>query len=350
VVVSDLALPEDVVPVAEKLLKTVAESFSIEGHIITVSPSIGISIFPRDGQDRDSLIKNADAAMYLAKERGRNNFQFYTPQLNKGAFEALAMESGIRKAITQVQFVLHYQPEVSLVDGSLTGIEALIRWKHPELGLLGPDQFISIAEHRGLIMPIGKWVIEQACVQNAVWQKSGLPKVPVAVNLSPIQFKQPDLPDIVAKALADSGLEGRYLELEITENLLMQDTQQVTRTLAALKALGVKLTVDDFGAGYSSLSYLKRYPIDKLKIDRSFVRHIPGNLEDVAITNAMISLSKSLGMRVLAEGVESTAQADFLRGQKCDEMQGFLISPPLPPRELAAWLTLPRGVDALAIR
>jgi diguanylate cyclase (GGDEF)-like protein/PAS domain S-box-containing protein len=338
VVVSDLALPEDVVPVAEKLLSTVSESFSLEGHIITVSPSIGISVFPRDGMDRDSLIKNADAAMYLAKERGRNNFQFYTTALNKGAFEALAMESGIRRAIDAVQFTLHYQPEVSVQTGELTGIEALIRWKHPELGLLGPDRFISVAEHRGLIMPIGKWVLEQACKQNAEWQKLGLPKVPMAVNLSPIQFKQPQLPEIVARILSDSGLDGQYLELEITENLLMSDTQQVTRTLGALKNLGVRLTVDDFGAGYSSLSYLKRYPIDKLKIDRSFVRHIPGDPEDVAITNAMISLGRSLGMRVLAEGVEYQEQMEFLRGQKCDEMQGYFVSPPLPPEEFAVWL------------
>lgn len=338
VVVSDLALPEDVVPVAEKLLSTVSESFSLEGHIITVSPSIGISVFPRDGMDRDSLIKNADAAMYLAKERGRNNFQFYTTALNKGAFEALAMESGIRRAIDAVQFTLHYQPEVSVGTGELTGIEALIRWMHPELGLLGPDRFISIAEHRGLIMPIGKWVLEQACRQNAEWQKMGLPKVPIAVNLSPIQFKQPQLPEIVARILSETGLDGQYLELEITENLLMQDTQQVTRTLAALKNLGIRLTVDDFGAGYSSLSYLKRYPIDKLKIDRSFIRHIPGDPEDVAITNAMISLAKSLGMRVLAEGVEYNEQAEFLRGQRCDEMQGYLVSPPLPPKELEVWL------------
>ncbi|MBL8517384.1 MAG: EAL domain-containing protein [Betaproteobacteria bacterium] len=338
VVVSDLALAEDVVPVAEKLLQTVSESFSIEGHVLTVSPSIGISIFPRDGNDRDALIKNADAAMYLAKESGRNNFQFYTAQLNKGAFEALAMESGIRRAIEQVQWMAHYQPEVSLFTGELTGIEALIRWKHPELGVLGPDKFISVAEHRGLIMPIGKWMLNEAVRQNADWQRMGLPKVPIAVNLSPLQFRQPQLVEIVQRALEEAGLEGQYLELEITENLLMQDTQQVARTLGELKRLGVKLTVDDFGAGYSSLSYLKRYPIDKLKIDRSFVRHVPGSIEDTAITNAMISLSKSLGMKVLAEGVEREAQADFLRGQKCDEMQGYLVAAPMSAVDFEAWI------------
>lgn len=348
VVVSDLALAEDVVPVAEKLLSAVAESFSIEGHIITVSPSIGISIFPRDGNDRDALIKNADAAMYLAKESGRNNFQFYTSQLNKGAFEALAMESGIRRAIDQVQWLAHYQPEVSLATGEMTGIEALIRWRHPELGVLGPDKFISVAEHRGLIMPIGKWMLQEATKQNAAWQHMGLPKVPIAVNLSPLQFKQPQLVELVRRALEEAGLEGQYLELEITENLLMQDTQQVAKTLGELKKLGVKLTVDDFGAGYSSLSYLKRYPIDKLKIDRSFIRHIPGSIEDTAITNAMISLSKSLGMKVLAEGVERDTQAEFLRGQKCDEMQGYLVAAPMSAVDFETWAASYRPAQLLA--
>ncbi len=350
VVVSDLALAEDVLPVAEKLLSTIAESFSIEGHILTVSPSIGISIFPRDGNDRDALIKNADAAMYLAKESGRNNFQFYTSQLNRGAFEALAMESGIRRAIEQVQFLVYYQPEISLATGELTAIEALVRWKHPELGVLGPDKFISVAEHRGLIMPISKWVMSEATKQNAEWQRRGFPKVPIAVNLSPVQFKQPELVEQVQKALGEAGLEGEYLELEITENVLMQDTQQVAKTLGELKRLHVKLTVDDFGAGYSSLSFLKRYPIDKLKIDRSFIRHIPGSIEDTAITNAMISLSKSLGMKVLAEGVEHEAQAEFLRGQKCDEMQGYLVAAPMAAVDFEAWIVSYQPAQLLALR
>jgi diguanylate cyclase (GGDEF)-like protein/PAS domain S-box-containing protein len=338
VVVSDLSQPDDVVPVAEKLLSTIAEPFSLEGQVLSVSPSIGISIFPRDGLDRDTLIKNADAAMYLAKERGRSNFQFFTPSLNKRAFEVLAMESGIRKAIQAVQFVIHYQPEVCLETGALTGVEALIRWHHPELGLLGPDRFISIAEHRGLIIPIGRWVLEQACKQNRAWQDAGYPKVPVAVNMSPIQFKQYDLAEEVARVLAATGLEGQYLELDLTENLLMEDALSMGRSLNGLKDLGIRLAVDDFGAGYSSLSYLKRYPIDKLKIDRTFVRDIPDDPEDVAITGAMISLAKSLGMRVLAEGVETVAQFEFLRGQKCDEMQGYYVSRPLPPEEFERWM------------
>ena len=338
VVASDLASADDVVPVAEKLLAAISEPFSLEGQVLSVSPSIGISVFPRDGMDRDALIKNADAAMYLAKENGRSNYQFFTPSLNKRAFEALAMESGIRKAIKGVQFAAHYQPEISIATGELTGIEALIRWEHPELGLLGPDRFISIAEHRGLIMPIAKWILEQACRQNKAWQDAGLPKVPVAVNLSRIQLKQEGLADDVARVLAKTGLEGRYLELELTENLLMEDERTVERVFAKLKNLGVRLVVDDFGAGYSSLSYLKRYPIDKLKIDRSFVRDIPGDADDVAITGAMISLSKSLGMRVLAEGVENSAQVAFLRSRFCDEMQGYLISAPLAADHLEVWL------------
>ncbi len=346
VVASDLSSADDVVPVAEKLLSIIAEPFSLEGQVLSVSPSIGISIFPRDGMDRDTLIKNADAAMYLAKENGRSNYQFFTPSLNKRAFEALAMESGIRKAIKSVQFAAHFQPEVSIATGELTGIEALIRWEHPELGLLGPDRFISIAEHRGLMMPIARWILEEACRQNKAWQDAGLQRVPVAVNLSRIQLRQEGLADDVARVLAKTGLDGRYLELELTENLLMEDERTVERVFAKLKNLGVRLVVDDFGAGYSSLSYLKRYPIDKLKIDRSFVRDIPGDPDDVAITGAMISLSRSLGMRVLAEGVENMAQLEFLRAQHCDEIQGYLVSAPVPAEKLEVWLRAHRPQPA----
>ena len=248
------------------------------------------------------------------------------------------MESGIRKAIKAVEFTVFYQPEVRVDTRELVGIEALIRWKHPELGMLGPDRFISIAENRGLIMPIGRWVLQEACRQNKVWQDAGFPKVPIAVNLSPIHFKQPNLADDIAKIIAETGLDGKYLELEITENLLMEDANAITRAFQELKALGVGLVVDDFGAGYSSLSYLKRYPIDKLKIDRSFIRDVPDNHEDVGITIAMINLSKSLGMRVLAEGVETKAQLDFLSSQKCDEMQGYLIGRPVPADEFEHWM------------
>ena len=302
-----------------------------------MSGSIGISVFPRDGETPDTLIRNADAAMYLAKDRGRSNYQYFTPSLNKSAFQALAMESGIRKAIKQVEFVLHYQPEVVAKTGAVSAVEALIRWMHPELGLLGPDQFISVAEHRGLIMPIGRWVINEAIRQARAWADAGI-KVPIAVNLSAVQFKQKDLVEDIAARLREHGVSGDMLELELTESLFMEDVNAMSRTLHQLKDLGITLAVDDFGTGYSSLSYLKRYPIDKIKIDRSFIRDVPVDADDVAITLAIISLATSLELTVVGEGVETPTQRAFLEENRCELLQGFLISQPLPPDEMFAWL------------
>ena len=275
--------------------------------------------------------------MYFAKDRGRSNFQFFMPSLHQSAHQALALESGIRKAIKQVEFVLYYQPEVRSKTGVITSVEALIRWQHPELGLLGPDKFISIAEHRGLIVPLGHWVIDEAIRQAREWLDMGL-RVPVAVNLSAVQFKQKGLVEDVAACLAKHRLPGELLELELTESLFMEDVAAVTKTLNELKQLGVTLSVDDFGTGYSSLSYLKRYPIDKIKIDRSFIRDIPVDKDDMAITIAIINLAESLGLRVVAEGVETTEQVEFLEHHHCDYIQGYLISPPLPPAEMLSWL------------
>ena len=339
VVITDLARSEDVVPVAEKIAEAISEPFSLEEQILSVSGSIGIAIFPKDGETPDTLIRNADAAMYLAKDRGRSNFQYFMPSLNKSAFQALAMESGIRKAIKQVEFLLHYQPEVMAKTGVVSTVEALIRWKHPELGLLGPDQFISVAEHRGLIMPIGRWVMNEAIRQARVWADAGI-KVPIAVNLSAVQFKQRDLVEDIAARLREHGVSGEMLELELTESLFMEDVNAMSRTLHQLKDLGVSLAVDDFGTGYSSLSYLKRYPIDKIKIDRSFIRDIPTDTDDVAITLAIISLATSLGLKVVAEGVENKTQLAFLEENHCDYIQGFLISQPLDPEAMLVWLNL----------
>lgn len=337
VVVTDLASAEDIAPVAEKIAEAIGEPFSLEEQVLSVSGSIGIAVFPKDGETPDTLIRNADAAMYLAKERGRSNFQYFMPSLNRSAFQALAMESGIRKAIKQVEFVLHYQPEVQTIGGKVNGIEALIRWKHPELGLLGPDQFISVAEHRGLIMPIGRWVINEAIRQAREWSDIGI-KVPVAVNLSAIQFKQKDLVEDIAARLREHGVPGEMLELELTESLFMEDVNAMSRTLHRLKDLGVSLAVDDFGTGYSSLSYLKRYPIDKIKIDRSFIRDVPTDADDVAISVAIIGLASSLGLKVVAEGVENAAQVAFLEEHKCDYMQGYLVSRPLDAGDMLDWL------------
>ena len=337
VVLADLANAEDIAPVAEKIGLAISEPFSLESQMLSVSASIGVSVFPRDGETPDSLIRNADAAMYMAKEHGRNNWQFFQPSLNKKAFQALALESGIRKAIRELEFTLHYQPEVRTVSGQPTAMEALIRWKHPELGLLGPDQFISVAEHRGMIVPIGRWVINEAIRQAREWADLGM-VIPIAINLSAIQFKQKDLVESIAARLTEHGVSGEMIELELTESLFLEDVSAMTKTLGRLKDLGVTLAVDDFGTGYSSLSYLKRYPIDKVKIDRSFVRDIPRDEDDVAITVAIINLATSLNLRVIAEGVETQEQADFLQTHKCDFLQGYHISRPLPPADALDWL------------
>lgn len=337
VVITDLHHANDIIPVVEKIAEAISEPFSLESQILNVSSSIGISIFPRDGENADTLIKNADAAMYLAKERGRNNYQFFTTSLQQSAFAALSMESGIRKAIKGVQFVLHYQPEIDVASGALIGVEALIRWRHPELGLLHPDQFIPIAEHRGLIMPIGKWVLEQACHQAHEWRNAGMPKIPIAINLSAIQFRQSSLAEDISRILTEHNLGGEDIELELTESMLMEDVVATSKLLHGFKDLGIKLAMDDFGTGYSSLSYLKRFPIDKLKIDRSFIRDIPADPDDVAITIAIINLAKSLGIKVLAEGVEHEYQVEFLKAQQCDQMQGYHIAYPMPAEEFLLW-------------
>ena len=339
VIVGGLERAEDVAPIAEKIAECISEPFVLEGQTLAVSGSIGISIYPQDGESTDTLIRNADAAMYLAKERGRSNFQFFMPSLTKSAVNSLSMESGIRKAIKNSEFVLHYQPEVVSKTGAVNAVEALIRWKHPELGLLGPDKFISFAEHRGLIMPIGCWVIKEAIRQCKEWLDHGL-RIPIAVNISAVQFKQKDLVEVIGACLKEHDLPGELLELELTESLFLEDVTAMTKILSRLKELGVTLAVDDFGTGYSSLAYLKRYPIDKIKIDRSFIRDVPNDADDVAITAAIINLAESLGLSVVAEGVETAEQAAFLEDYRCDYIQGFLISYPLPPAEIFAWLKL----------
>ena len=337
VVLGDLANAEDIAAVAEKISEAIGEPFSLEGQMLSVSASIGVSVFPRDGETPDSLIRNADAAMYLAKDRGRNNWQFFQPSLNRQAFQALALESGIRKAIKELEFTLHYQPVIRTNTSQPVTMEALVRWQHPELGLLGPDHFISVAEHRGLIIPIGRWVINEAIYQAREWANLGV-SIPVAINLSAVQFKQKDLVEDIANRLNEYGVSGEMIELELTESLFLEDVGAMTKTLGRLKDLGVSLAVDDFGTGYSSLAYLKRYPIDKVKIDRSFVRDIPRDADDVAITVAIINLAASLNLKVVAEGVETQEQAHFLEEHQCDFLQGYLISRPLPAADALAWL------------
>jgi len=335
VVLSDLDSAGDAANVAGKLIAAISGPAMLEGRPIYVSPSIGISVYPRDGANADELVRAADAAMYSAKENGRGNYQFFAPGLAQAAHDALVKETKLREALSRGEFVLHYQPQVNVADGALIGIEALIRWRHPEHGLLEPAEFIPFAESRGLIIPIGQWVLAEACRQNRAWQQQGAPAVPVAVNVSAVQFRRGHLVAEVGHILSQTGLDGRYLELELTESVLM-DQAAAADTLEGLRNLGLSLAIDDFGTGYSSMSYLKRYAIDKLKIDRSFVTDLLTDPDDVAITRAIISMGKALNLTLIAEGVEKKEQLELLREFGCDQYQGYLTSLPLPAGEFAA--------------
>ncbi len=333
-VLGQLKNPGDAAHIAQKMLDAVAQPYDIDGHELRVTPSIGIAIHPDDGHDTETLIKNADAAMYHAKENGRNNYQYFTADLNSRAFERLSVENSLRRGLEQGEFLLHYQPQINLASGAIVGLEALVRWQHPDFGLVPPLRFIPVAEESGLIVPLGEWVLREACRQNRAWQQAGLPAIPVAVNLSAHQFHQKNLAQTISGALQESGLDARYLELELTESVVMRGSESTVETLARLKQMGLMLSIDDFGTGYSSLSYLKRFPIDKLKIDRSFVRDVTLDQDDAAIAGAIIAMAHSLRLKVIAEGVETQEQSDFLKEQGCDEIQGYLFSRPLPAEQM----------------
>ena len=292
-------------------------------------------MYPSDGSDMQTLTKNADMAMYLAKEDGKNGFRFFTKEIKAQSIERLTLESALRRALEREQFSLHYQPKVDMASGQITGVEALLRWNHPELGLVSPGQFIPLAEETGLIVPIGRWVLKEACAQNMAWQRRGLRPVTMAVNLSPRQFADAHLLHDVDEALLASGMSPVLLQLEVTESMVMRNVSRAIKVLDAVQSRGIRLAIDDFGTGYSSMSLMKQFPIDTIKIDRSFVRDLPNDSEDQAIAQAIISMGKALGMTVIAEGVETVEQQTFLRNHACDEMQGFLFSKPLPPRQMA---------------
>jgi diguanylate cyclase (GGDEF)-like protein/PAS domain S-box-containing protein len=320
--------------VARKALAAIGEPVAIDARSYQVTGSIGISLYPDDGDDAATLLKNADAAMYLAKDRGKNNYQFYTAQLAAQSAQQFALEADLRAGLPRDELQLHYQPKVRLGDGRLVGMEALLRWMHPQRGLLAPGAFVTLAEDSGLILPIGQWVLRAACRQVRAWRDVGLPVPRIAINLSARQFADDTLVDEVRDALAAQGLEPAALEVEITESVLMADPQAANRTLQGLHALGVHIAIDDFGTGYSSLAYLKRFPAQTVKIDRSFVKGLPLDHDDAAITQAVIAMAHSLGLDVVAEGVETQAQLDFLRQLGCDQAQGYLIGRPMPADQL----------------
>jgi diguanylate cyclase (GGDEF)-like protein/PAS domain S-box-containing protein len=321
--------------VARRLLEVCASPFSVAGHDLTISPSLGISLYPRDGKDLEALLCNADTAMYKAKELGRNNFQFYASEMNVATLEHLLMESSLRRAMNSGEFVLHYQPLICLRTGQITGVEALIRWQHPDLGLIMPDRFIHVAEDTGLINPLGDWVLCEACRQAMVWQEAGLPALRMAVNVAPVQFRQAGFVEELAGALAASGLNAEYLELELTERTVMHDAEINLGTMSAINRMGVELALDDFGTGYSSLAYLRRFPVGKLKIDRSFVRDMVDEADDQAIASTIVLMGHNLRLKVLAEGVETADQLALLRKMGCDMAQGFYFSRAVPAEQLA---------------
>ena len=350
-ILSNLARAEDATIVAEKVIAALSLLFELDGQEIYTSVSLGISIYPGDGTDADSLLRNADTAMFQAKEQGRAIYQFYLPQMNERAVARLKIETQLRGALARREFVLHYQPKASLTSGEITGFEALLRWQHPAHGLVPPLKFISVLEDTGLIVSVGEWVVRTVCEQLNKWQSQGLVLHPVSVNLSARQFQQQDLDSVIGKTLEMTAIDPHFLEFELTESVLMKEAEAAANALQNLKAFGVKISMDDFGTGYSSLAYLKRFPLDTLKIDRAFIRDVTTDLDDAAIAVAMIKLAHSLGLKVVAEGVETRAQLDFLIENGCDEMQGYYFSQPLPleraSQALIQGYRLPMGIQTM---
>jgi len=338
VLVQEVAEPKQVAAVARKILSALVEPMSIQGQECRLTASIGICMYPSEAQNEQALMKNADIAMYRAKEDGKNNYKFYSEEINIHTFERMALETSLRRGLERNEFFLHYQAKLDLHTKRITGVEALVRWQHPDLGMVPPVQFIPLAEETGLIVPIGKWVLNTACAQNVAWQREGLPPLSMAVNLSARQFADEDLVKDIADALENSGMKPELLEIELTESMVIQNPERAGKVLAEIKKMGVRLAIDDFGVGYSSLTHLKRFPIDTLKVDRSFIRDLPQDPEDRAICEAIIAMGKSLKLTVIAEGVETLEQQTFLHDHACDEMQGFFFSKPIPSGEFAELL------------
>lgn len=341
VLLTNVTSVHDAAKVAQKILDDFSRPFGLQGPELFVTPSIGITLYPFDGDDIDLLLKNADTAMYRAKQMGRNNYQFYSADMNTATIAQLTLESSLRYALKREEFLIHYQPQVDLKSGQIISVEALLRWQHPSLGLIGPQEFIPIAEETGLIVPIGEWVLRTACAQAAVWQKADLPPIRMVVNLSIRQFKQPQLIENVERILRETGLGPERLGLELTESMLMENEERTVSVLSQMNKLGIQISIDDFGTGYSSLRYLKCFPVHILKIDQSFVREIETNPTDAAIVSSIIMLARNLGLKVVAEGVESVAQLEFLRANGCDGMQGYYFSRPLAAEAFEKKLSAP---------
>jgi diguanylate cyclase (GGDEF)-like protein len=338
VLLEEVADPVYVGSVSQKLIDALAASFEIGGREYRVTASVGVSAYPQDGSDPETLLKTADAAMYRAKEKGRNAFEFYSAQLSNEAIERLSLEAGLRRALERDELELYYQPQIETCTGRIVGMEALVRWRHPQLGILPPAKFIRLAEENGLIVPLGDWVLQTACRAHREWQAMRIAPARIAVNLSPRQFLHAGLVKDTLKVLESSGCKPSYLELEITESMVMHDPAGAALVIEELKELGVRIAMDDFGTGYSSLAHLKRYPIDTLKIDRSFISDLPGDASNMAITDAIIAMARTMHLTVIAEGVETRAQFDLLRRLGCDEVQGYYFSAPVPKEEAAVLL------------
>jgi diguanylate cyclase (GGDEF)-like protein/PAS domain S-box-containing protein len=337
-IVNDLHDVEDARHIAQKILQAFVDPFRLGGHEIFVTTSIGISMYPSDCGDEQALLKNADTAMYRAKESGRNNFQFYTHEMNARAMYRLELENSLRHALEREEFRLHYQPKACLHTGKVTGVEALLRWERPGHGLVPPGDFVPLLEDTGLIVQVGEWVIAEACRQVNTWRKAGRDPISIAINISARQFAARNLGEIIGRLLEAHNADPHFIELELTESLLMVNTEEAVRTLEYLKSLGLRLSIDDFGTGYSSLAYLKRFPIDALKIDRSFIDEITTDVGDATITRAVIGMAHNLGLKVVAEGVETEEQLAFLSANGCDEAQGYYFARPQTGAEMAVWL------------
>jgi diguanylate cyclase (GGDEF)-like protein len=333
VILVEFRSPDDVAPIARKIQAAFEPPFHVEGHEFVMTTAIGIALYPPDGEDAETLIRSAEAATHSARRQGLNEYQFYAASMNEKAAERLRLEADLRRAIERGEFEVHYQPQIDLIHRRLTGVEALIRWRHPELGLVAPMEFISLLEETGLILPVGEWVLRQACAQKKSWRDEGLAVARMSVNLSSRQLNDPSLVATVGRILGETALSPPDLELEITEGMI-EDADQALKILLALSAMGVTLAIDDFGMGYSSLAHLKRFPIDTLKIDRTFVRDVTTDSDDAAIAKAIIAMAHSLKLKVIAEGVETKEQLAFLKGESCDEFQGFLFSRAIPGADL----------------